>query len=73
MKSLILLAIYIASFIAIFLITSFPGWLFIGSYKAVIYCTAWQVMYSFFVGWWMAILPAREYYLLHEKYFDKLF
>lgn len=74
MKKLILLAIiYIASFIIIFFITSLSGYVFIGSYKAVIYCTAWQVMYSFFIGWWMAIWPAREYYLLNEEYFDKIF
>ncbi len=74
MKKLILLAIiYIASFIIIFFITSLPGYVFIGSYKAVIYCTAWQVMYSFFIGWWMAILPAREYYFLNKEYFDRIF
>lgn len=73
MKTLTLIAIYIASFMIIFLIVSFPGYLFVGSYKAVIYNNGWQVMYTLFIGWWLAALPAREYYLKYEKEFDKIF
>jgi len=73
MKTLLLLAIYIASFVIIFFIVSFPPCIFVGSYKAVIYNSTWQLMYSFFIGWWMASFPAREYYLLHKEYFDKIF
>lgn len=73
MKTLILIAIYIASFVIIFFITSFPAYVFVASYKAVIYNTSWQFMYTFFIGWWLAALPAREYYLLNEKYFDRVF
>lgn len=73
MKSLTLLAIYIASFIICFLILSVPGYLFVGSFEAVIKCTTWQLMYSLFIGWWMAVLPTREYYLKNQQEFDKIF
>lgn len=73
MKSLILIAIYIASFIIIFFIVSCPAYIVVGSFKAVIYNSTWQFMYTFLIGWWMAIWPAREYYLLNEQYFDKVF
>lgn len=73
MKTLTLLAIYIASFIIIYFIVSFPAYIFVGSYKAVIYNSTWQLMYTLFIGWWLASFPAREYYLLNEEYFDKIF
>jgi hypothetical protein len=73
MKTLLLLAIYIASFVIIFFIVSFPAYIFVGSFKAVIYNGTWQLMYSLFIGWWTAAFPAREYYLLQEEYFDKIF
>lgn len=72
MKSLLLLAIYIASFIIIYFIVSFPAYIFVGSYKAVIYNSTWQLMYTLFVGWWLAVYPAREYYIKHEKEFIKI-
>jgi hypothetical protein len=72
MKTLLLLAIYIASFIIIFFIASLPACIFVGSFKAVIYNNLWQLMYTFFIGWWMASFVAREYYLLHKEYFDKI-
>ncbi len=72
MKTLILIAIYIASFIIIFFIVSCPAYVFVGSYKAVIYNSTWQFMYTFFIGWWLASFPAREYYLKNEKEFDRI-
>jgi hypothetical protein len=67
MKSLMLLAIYIASFVIIYFIVSFPAYVFIGSYST------WQLMYTLFIGWWLASFPAREYYLKNEKDFDRIF
>ena len=31
------------------------------------------MIYSMFLGWWLAIFPAREYYIANEEYFDKVF
>lgn len=73
MKSLTLLAIYIASFILIFLMISFVGYVFTGSYIYVIRNGTWQFMYSVFLGWYLAIIPTREYYLHNKEIFDKIF
>lgn len=73
MKSLTLFAIYIASFITIFLMLSFVGWVFNGNYIEIVRNNTWQIIYTVFIGWWIAIFPAREYSIKHEKEFDKIF
>jgi hypothetical protein len=72
MKSIILVAIYIASFITFFLLLSSVG-LFFNPYSVVITSQGWFMVYSLFIGWWLASFPAREYYVYHQTYFDKVF
>jgi hypothetical protein len=72
MKSLTLMAIYIASFILVFFMLSSIGWLFTGSYVETISSHNWQFIYTIFFGWWMSIFPTREYYMKHEDYFQRV-
>ena len=72
MKSLTLLTIYILSFVVIFCILSIVVGLFMHSYIEAIKNTTWLRAYTLFLGWWLAILPAREYYLKNEKSFEKI-
>lgn len=67
------MAIYIASFILIFLMLSVVGILFTGSYVDVLQSKSWLAAYSLFFGWWLAAFPAREYYIKNEDYFDRVF
>lgn len=73
MKSLILLSIYIVSFVVIFCILSIVVGLFMHSYTEAIKNTTWLGAYTLFLGWWLAAFPAREYYLKNEKSFDRIF
>jgi hypothetical protein len=73
MKSLTLFAIYIASFIIIFLMMSFIGFIAIGSYIDIIQDGTWLIMYTLLFGWWLALFPTREYYLKNKTEFDRIF
>ena len=70
MKTLTLMAIYIASFILIFLMLSCIGMLFTGSYIDAIQSKNWLGAYCLFFGWWLSFFPTREYYVKHQQYFD---
>ena len=72
MKTLTLMAIYVASFITIFLMLSLVGYVFGTPYMEIIHSQNWQVVYSIFFGWWLPIFPCREYYLKYEAYFDEV-
>jgi|LakMenEpi03Aug12_release.lakeMendotaPanAssembly.Ray.scaffolds.fasta_scaffold189662_5 hypothetical protein len=41
------------------------------SYYAVISDNHWFVLYALFIGWWVSMFPAREYYKKNEDYFNK--
>ena len=73
MKSLTLFAIYIASFIIIFLMISFIGFIASGSYIDIIQDGTWLIMYTLLFGWWLALFPTREYYLKNKTEFDRIF
>jgi hypothetical protein len=73
MKSLTLFAIYIASFIIIFLMISFIGFIASGSYIDIIQDDTWLIMYTLLFGWWLALFPTREYYLKNKTEFDRIF
>ena len=66
------MAIYIASFILIFLMLSCIGIIFTGSYIDVLQSDNWKGAYCLFFGWWLAALPTREYYLKYEDYLDRV-
>jgi hypothetical protein len=72
MKVLTVIAIYIASFISVFMMLSFVGFIFGYNYLQVLHNDGWQVLYTVLIGWWIAIFPAREYYVKHESYFNNV-
>lgn len=72
MKSIILVTTYLLSFILFFFIISSIGLLW-SSPMDVYTSKDWFMIYSMFLGWWLAIFPAREYYISNEEYFDKVF
>ena len=74
MKSIILLSIYLLSFIIIFMMLSLVGIVFSDSnYVDILHSSPWSMIYSLFFGWWLSIFPAREYYLVNEQYFERVF
>ena len=70
MRSLILIFIYTATFMGGFFVMSFIGLLWNDSYYAIISEHGWFIAYTMFFGWWISILPTREYYKHHEQYFE---
>jgi hypothetical protein len=72
MKSIILIGTYLVSFVLFFLLLSLIG-VFFTPYSEIITNHNWFMVYSMFLGWWLAIFPAREYYISQEKYFDRVF
>ena len=72
MKSIILFTIYFVSYIFFFLLLSTVGMFFV-PYLDVIGSDGWLIGYTLFFGWWLAMFPAREYYLKNEEYFERIF
>jgi len=72
MKSIILIGTYLVSFVLFFLLLSLIG-VFFTPYSEIITNHNWFMVYTMFLGWWLAIFPAREYYISQESYFDKVF
>lgn len=72
MKTITLFIVYFVSFIFFFLMLSTVG-MFFTPYLEVITSDGWFIGYTLFFGWWMAMFPAREYYLANEEYFEKVF
>jgi hypothetical protein len=70
MKSLLLFFIYVGTWMLGFLTLSLFGLLWADSYHNIISSPNWFMMYSLLVGWWLSILPAREYYTHNKQYFD---
>ena len=74
MKTIILLGVYLMSFVIIYMMMSAIGLVFSEiSYLQILRDSGWFTIYLVILGWWMSIFPAREYYLKHETYFDKVF
>lgn len=72
MKSIILIGTYLVSFVLFFLLLSLIG-VFFTPYSEIITNHGWFMVYAMFLGWWLAIFPAREYYISQERYFDRVF
>jgi hypothetical protein len=47
--------------------------MFFVPYTEVITSDGWLIGYTMFFGWWLAMFPAREYYLKNEEYFSEVF
>lgn len=74
MKSIILLAIYLLSFVSIYMMLSLVGLVFSeASYLDILRSDPWTSIYCMIFGWWLSIFPAREYYLVHQSYFERVF
>lgn len=74
MKSLILIFIYGFTFMGFFFLMSLLGVLFSdSSYHDIISDRTWFMYYSLFFGWWLALFPTREYYMLHSQYFNLIY
>jgi hypothetical protein len=72
MKTIILFLIYILSFMLFYFVLSLIGILW-DNYSHIITNQFWFLWYSLLLGWWMAIFPAREYYLKNESYLSEVF
>jgi hypothetical protein len=72
MKTIILMLVYIGTFIGLFMLLSIAGILWI-PYKEVLKQEGWILIYMFFIGWWTALFPTLEYYSNNKEYFDKVF
>lgn len=77
MKAIKLSLIYILSFMGFFFILSSCGMIWqkafdFDSYKSIVSDVPWFFVYTILIGWWLALLPTREYYLKHYHYFKEL-
>ena len=71
MKSLTLIFIYAFTFLGIFFSLSAIGLLWNDSYRAILADHTWFMMYTLFLGWWLALFPTREYYMHNQDYFQQ--
>lgn len=70
MKTIFLISIYIASFMLFYLMLSLLAMVFM-PYQEAISDREWFVIYTLFIGWWVAAFPALEYRRCNEEYFNK--
>jgi len=70
MKSLIAILIYLGTFMGMFFLLSAIGLLWADNYNAIVSDNGWFMVYAMFFGWWMSILPTREYYVANQEYFS---
>lgn len=71
MKSINCILIWIMSFALFYFVLSCFGMLWL-PYSVVISDPAWFLVYSVFIGSWLPIMPAREYYLKHKDILSKI-
>jgi Mlc titration factor MtfA (ptsG expression regulator) len=64
-----LITVYILFYFFIYLVLSLIGLLWYTSYREVIIDPDWFVTYSTLMGWWVAVFPAREYYVKNREHF----
>lgn len=72
MKTIILFLIYLLTFMLFFFVLSLIGILW-APYSQIIHDGAWFIAYTLFIGCWIGIFPAREYYLRNEAHFNLVF
>lgn len=72
MKSIILVLIYITTFMFFFFVFSLVGLLWT-DYISVITEGGWFGCYALFLGSWLSALPCQEYYENNKEYFDRIF
>ena len=68
MKNTVSMMVYTITFMAMYFVLSLFGCLFVeGDYNDVLSDTQWFIMYTLFLGWWVALIPARDCYISMEK------
>ena len=73
MKNTMSMVVYVITFFAMFFILSMLGMVFGFTYKESLESRNWFVMYSLFLGWWIAMIPAHDTYtLMQEKETERL-
>jgi hypothetical protein len=62
MKKTISLLVYLITFFGMYFILSLFGCMFNDwNYKGVLESVNWFVLYSIFIGWWIAIIPLYDF------------
>ena len=73
MKNTMSMVVYLITFFAMYFILSMLGMVFGFTYKESLESEQWFVMYSLFLGWWIAMIPAHDTYtLMQEKEMERL-
>jgi hypothetical protein len=72
MKNTVSMMVYTITFMAMYFVLSLFGCLFFTGnehpdYDQVLGDTQWFIMYTLFLGWWVALIPARDCYISMEK------
>jgi hypothetical protein len=68
MKNTVSMMVYTITFMAMYFVLSLFGCLFVkGDYNDVLSDTQWFIMYTLFLGWWIALIPAVDCYSSMEK------
>jgi hypothetical protein len=63
MKNTVSLVVYVITFIAMYFVLSLFGSIIGGcDYSTVLEERGWFIMYSLFLGWWLALIPANDVY-----------
>jgi putative effector of murein hydrolase LrgA (UPF0299 family) len=73
MKFIMLVLTFLIGHMLFFFIFSLIGLLWNHSYVEIIRDGPWFLAYTLFIGIWVGVLVARSYYLMHERYFNRLF
>jgi hypothetical protein len=71
MKSIFLMLIYTATFMTMFFLLSAIALLWCDNYHDIVANPNWFMVYSIFIGWWVAMFPTTEYYNHHRSYFKE--
>ena len=67
MKNTASMVVYMITFFGMYFVISMLGMVFGYTYKQSLESVEWFTMYAFFIGWWIAMIPARDTYELFEK------
>lgn len=74
MKSITLFCIYIVTFFGFYMFLSLGGLILSeSSYLSILHDGGWFYIYFIFIGWWISVFPAREYWIKHEDKFEEIF
>ncbi len=73
MKTLLLILLYIGTFIGVYLLLSVIGVILGYSYTETIRESIWFFNYSLYIGWWISVFPCHEYYKINNSYFSQIY